>query len=114
MAHFRLFVACILQHSWRGLAGLSPSACSEGSLLCEEKGGGTEGRRGEGGGGRGEMNQFWTKNACCRILRQLQSWGEARVSRGHGQAGLGHPPWEWGGGFATSEQVCKRGVGGCF
>ena len=46
-----VFVACLFQHSCRGLAGLRPSAFSEGDRklrVARGKGGG-----GGGGGGRG-------------------------------------------------------------
>ena len=57
-----VFVACLFQHSWRGLAGLSPS--SEGVRKFSEPWKREEG----GGGGRGEgvgicwrHNKFWTE-----------------------------------------------------
>ena len=53
-----VFVACLFRHSWRGLAGLSPSAFSEGvgggrGEGADGEGGGKGVVRG-GGGGRGE------------------------------------------------------------
>ena len=51
-----MFVACLFQHSWRGLAGLSPSAFSGPGALVVGGGGvrrGEEGRGGGGGGGSG-------------------------------------------------------------
>ena len=75
----------MLQHSWRGLARLSPSAFSEGVRKLQELESWTHRYPEEGGRGGG----------------QLQTWGEARSSR------------EGRGGFATSEEVCKSGgVGG--
>ena len=44
--HFRLFVACMLQHSWRGLGGLSPSASTYRKLRERQRGGGEGGRGG--------------------------------------------------------------------
>ena len=74
-----VFAACLFQHSWRGLAGLSPSAFSEGarklpkmlaSAYCEslEPGAGLESHAGwsgwtgpptigQGGGGGGVASQ---------------------------------------------------------
>ena len=45
------------------------------------EGGGEGGKRGEGRGEEIET-RFWTKKCLLSVLRQLQTWGEARISRG--------------------------------
>ena len=72
-------------HSWRGLAGLSPSALSEGSLLGRKgakrgEGGGWEGREEEGGRG-------WTASAKnpWAPFTTLGTWVEGRLLKGEGR-----------------------------